>query len=606
MTDQVQNAAELLVSEKAGRLSPTWFAENIMNPAMNAGPLGVYNTAADLVHLPTLHLKTEEAQPYSPEWFAQGLSSGVGATVPFVIMSAATGSLMKAADSGLAGTALGAALNPYLNSSKIATIAGASIYGALQKPDANHTRLGNAVGTAAGLAVFTMGNDMVKDMPMLQKALAYPLIGFVGGGAMTEVSQLASNLKLARNDQALQGAVQGLTMNTVMGLGSDYLSKRLEQDQQAAADKVAAAQQASAEKMAAAQQSSEKAVLEHNFEGKDVKVQDFTPQSKEAFAKLSELEKEYSDFVRDNKPKYPHPEQFDALNPDDIVNLGFYHDDASNLEILAAFKGDKKPRPLPDAKVVAQEVGKVLNDLPMAGNTGDLSIGEWNMEFLNADKARYFKDAYGEIVPRHHLLFVEETDEGGIRQVAKDNGYNYVVSSTNNRQQAVGFLVNPRLEITKTTSIDPVADVNNISGLRPALKIDLHDTVSGDDFSAVVVHLKSMRGGADASAPVRIQQAQILANELGPNFKGIIAGDWNTFLDKTTELNPLKAAGFQISNPGNGTATQSMGGRLDGFMTKGLNGSLTNEMINPFFKNPLITRGLSDHALLSTTLKVGS
>jgi endonuclease G, mitochondrial len=243
MTDQVQGVSELLAPEKANRLSPTWFAENVMNPAINAGPLSVYNTAADLVNLPTVHLKTGEAKAYSPEWFAQGLSSGVGATVPYVIMTAATGSLMGAVDRKLTGTALGAALNPYLTSSKIAGIAGSSIYAALQRPDADHTRLGNAIGTAAGIGVFTLGNGLVKDMPMMQKALAYPVIGFIGGGVMTEASQLASNLKLASNEQALQGAVSGMTMNTVMGLGSDYLTRRLQQDNQVVARKVAEAQQ---------------------------------------------------------------------------------------------------------------------------------------------------------------------------------------------------------------------------------------------------------------------------------------------------------------------------------------------------------------------------
>jgi endonuclease G, mitochondrial len=308
MTDQVHSFPELLAPEKANRLSPAWFAENVMNPALNAGPLSVYNTAADLVNLPTLHLKTAEAKAYSPEWFVQGLSSGVGGTVPFVIMTAATGSLMGAADRRLAGTELGAALNPYLTSGKIATIAGASIYGALQKPDADHTRLGNAIGTAAGLAVFTVGNGLVKDMPMMQKALAYPLIGFVGGGISTEVSQLASNLKLARNDQALQGAVQGLTMNTVMGLGSDYLGKRLQHDAQVSAEKIAEAQQKAA-----------RAVLERDFNPQDGKSEQFTPRSKAAFARVADFEQEYPDSVRDNKPKYPHSDAFDPLNPDEIL-----------------------------------------------------------------------------------------------------------------------------------------------------------------------------------------------------------------------------------------------------------------------------------------------
>lgn len=594
MTDQVPSVPELLAPDKASRFSPTWFAENVMDPAINAGPLGVYNTAADLAHLPTLHLKTDEAKPYSPEWFAQGLSSGVGAAVPFMIMGAATGSLMGMADRKLAGTALGATLNPYLVSEKVATIAGASLYGALQKPDADHTRLGNAVGLAAGMAVFSAGNSLVKDMPLLQKALTYPLIGFVGGGAMTEISQLASNLKLAKGDQALQGAVQGMTMNTVMGLGSDYLGKTMQNEQKATADRAAQAQPDSA-----------KAVLEQSFDPKDVKIQQFTPQSKAAFARIADIDQEYTSFLKDNKPSYPNPDSYDALSPDDIVKLGFHHDEASNLGILEAFKGDKKPRPLPDARVVASEVGKVLQDMPLAQDTGDLKIGEWNMEFLTKDKANYFKDTYSQIVPRHHLMFVEEANDAGLKQIAQDNGYNYAISRENSRGQAVGFLVNPRLEVLKTTSIDSVADVHNIPDLRPALRIDLRDTATGDEFSAVVVHLKSMLGGPEATAPIRTQQAQILANELGPNFKGIIAGDWNTFLDKTAELNPLKTAGYQIANQSDTSSTQSMGGRLDGFVHRGLTGSLSTETINPFFKNPLITRGLSDHALLTTTFSTG-
>lgn len=282
--DQVQNVSELLAPEKSHRLSPTWFAENVMNPAINAGPLSVYNTAADLVNLPTVHLKTAEAKPYSPEWFAQGLSSGVGATVPYVLMTAATGSLMGAADRKLAGTALGATLNPYLTSEKIAGIAGASIYGALQRPDAEHTRLGNAIGSAAGLTVFTLGNGLVKDMPMMQKALAYPLIGFVGGGTMTEVSQLASNLKLARNDAALQGAIQGMTMNTVMGLGSDFLAKRLQNDTQDMVNKIEA------------QQRSAREALERSFN----------------------QQSEYPGLRQNYKMQY-NTESFDPLKPDQLL-----------------------------------------------------------------------------------------------------------------------------------------------------------------------------------------------------------------------------------------------------------------------------------------------
>ena len=589
MTDRVHTVAELLAPEQASKFSPQWMQENVLNPAINAGPLGVYNTAANLASLPEVHLKTGEAKPYSTEWFAQGLSSGIGAAVPFMIAGAAAGSAMRATDRGLAGTALGNALNPYLTSERYASIAGASIYGALQKPDEHHTRLGNAIGMGVGVAVFSKGNDMIKGLAPLQKALAYPAVGFIGGGVMTEASQFFSNGKLASNDAALQGAVQGMTMNTVMGVTADYVTRKVTESQKAAEQ---------------ARYDTARSIMERQMDPNKVRLDQLPAESKSAFAEIARIQREYSDFLKDNKVQYPHPEDFHKLTQDEIVKLGFEHPDRS-LDVLQAFKGDKKPRPLPDAKVVAAEVAKITDKMPNAGTTGDLRIGEWNMEFLTADKARYFADTYKQIVPKHHLLFVEEVNTEGLKQVAKDTGYNYAISAENSRGQAVGFLIHPRLKITGTESIDAVANVHNIPDLRPAFKVDVTDATSGDSFSGVVVHLKSMRGGPEQTAPVRTLQAEILARELGPNFKGIIAGDWNTFLDKTTELNALKNAGFAIHNPNDTSSTQAMGGRLDGFLHRGLSGKLGDQYTNPFFKNPLITRGLSDHALLTTSLSVG-
>jgi hypothetical protein len=238
----------------------------------------------------------------------------------------------------------------------------------------------------------------------------------------------------------------------------------------------------------------------------------------------------------------------------------------------------------------------------MAKADGDLILGEWNMEFLTGDKARYFADTYKEIVPRHHLITVEEADEGGLSQIAKDNEYNYSMSPANSRGQAVGFLIHPRLKVLSTTTYDDVANVHHIPDLRPAYRVDLEDTTTGQKFSAVAVHLKSMRGGPEQTAAVRSEQAAKLAQDLGPDFKGFIAGDWNTFLDKTKELDALKNAGFSVLDPTASQTTQSMGGRLDGWMFKNMPGTLSNPEARPFFQNPLITRGLSDHALLTTHL----
>ncbi|MFN8555249.1 MAG: hypothetical protein U0103_27610 [Candidatus Obscuribacterales bacterium] len=54
--------------------------------------------------------------------------------------------------------------------------------------------------------------------------------------------------------------------------------------------------------------------------------------------------------------------------------------------------------------------------------------------------------------------------------------------------------------------------------------------------------------------------------------------------------------------PGDTTSTQAMGGRLDGFLYKNIPWMMSNPEVRPFFQNPKITRGLSDHGLLTTTL----
>ena len=130
---------------------------------------------------------------------------------------------------------------------------------------------------------------------------------------------------------------------------------------------------------------------------------------------------------------------------------------------------------------------EAVKHMPKAAPKGDLILGEWNMEFLDASKAKYFAETYKEVVPRHHLLFVIEADKGGLAQIAKDNaGYRSEISPANSRGQAVGFLINERLKINGTKSYAEVADINNIPDLRPAFRLDFTDTASGKDASAVV------------------------------------------------------------------------------------------------------------------------
>ena len=570
------------VEKSDGALS--WAQHNILDPALNAGPLAIYNIAADVTNLPELHLAVDEAKPYSVNWFVQGLSGGVGAAAPFLLAGAGAGKVFRAADGALAGTKVGEALSPLLTSTRAANIAGATAFGALQKPDEGHTRFGNAVGMGLGFLVFDRGNMLSRELPIAAKFAAYPLTGFVGGAVMSEGSQLFSDGKLASADKVLQSAVQGMTLNSVIPLAHEGF-RRVSTKSAPTGD-----QSGNIDVKANGIIANESAL-----DGAADKV---TPAGT---TDLHALSKAYSEWVRDNKPTYPTTEEFARLTPDEIVQRGFYHPEASNLEQITAFK-EGKPRPLPDAKVVASEVQKSVAGMPMAEAKGDLILGEWNMEFLTGDKAEYFTDTYKHIIPRHHLMFVEEANADGLAKIAKDNGYNFEVSRDNSRGQAVGFLVHPRLKVLGTSTYEEIANVDNIPDLRPAFRVDLQDTATGEKFSAVTVHLKSMRGGPEATAPVRTEQAQRLANVLGTDFSGIVAGDWNTFLDKSHELDPLIKAGFKVLNPTDGTSTQSMGGRLDGFLYKNLQGTMSNPEVRPFFKNPLITRGLSDHGLLTTHL----
>ncbi|MBX9691150.1 MAG: hypothetical protein K2Z81_02130, partial [Cyanobacteria bacterium] len=260
--------------------------------------------------------------------------------------------------------------------------------------------------------------------------------------------------------------------------------------------------------------------------------------------RIKRLDDEYTSWFNENRLVYPDPDAFDSLTLPDVEELGF-HDkvDLVDFEILGLRPGKKKkkpqqqhgaPRNLPNPQTVLAEVKRVMAGVPKAGNTGNVVIGEWNMEFLDTTKAKYFKDTYLELVPVHHLLLCIEVSKDGLNDLAAYTGYTAYCSKENNRGQAVGFLVHPRLKVVGgPTSYDDVGNVQGVPNLRPGYRIDLEDTVTGEKFSATVVHLKSMRGGPKVTSPVRYQQCQKLANNLGTAYKGVIGGDFNTFLDNT-------------------------------------------------------------------------
>lgn len=266
-------------------------------------------------------------------------------------------------------------------------------------------------------------------------------------------------------------------------------------------------------------------------------------------------------------------------------------------------------RPLPDPKMVHAEVSRMLQGLPAISLTGNVQIGEFNAEFMDTSKARYFQDTYLEIVSRFDVLFMAEVECGGVAHLAKVSGHAGYCSTANTRNQAVGFLVSPRMKLVNgPIEYTSIANVQGIPDLRPAYRLDLEDTVTGERFSVVALHLKSMRGGPQVTAVVRHKQFALLVQDLGPNFVGLVGGDLNYKIDDPTtrDADPMVNAGYKLVAPGDNSATQIMGSRIDGFFQKGLKSSIDYYRVYAYFLNAQLKRSFSDHATLAIELLTNS
>ena len=340
---------------------------------------------------------------------------------------------------------------------------------------------------------------------------------------------------------------------------------------------------------------------------------------------LTEKSNAYTEEVLASRVTYPDPDElpFDEITLDHVISHGFVGKTDSidpllfknrgknNKKNKGGSKGGSKGgnggsgRQLPNPTTIEREVARMVASMQPVDTTGNLIHGEMNFEFGDATKAKFFAGSYKLIFERHHIMFCSEIDDGFLQTVANSlPGYHAYTSVENNRHQAVGFVLHPRLKVIGSPiSYDDVANVQGVPDLRPAFRLDVEDTATGEQFSVVVVHLKSMRGGPAVSGKVRSQQCAIIAKRLGSNFKGVIAGDWNTFVDRPADLQPLLNAGWKIIFPNDTQATQSMGSRLDAFLKLNF-GPIGNLSVRQFYANPLITRAFSDHALNTVRKRV--
>jgi hypothetical protein len=337
--------------------------------------------------------------------------------------------------------------------------------------------------------------------------------------------------------------------------------------------------------------------------------------------RIVELEKAYSEQIRKNRIRYPDPDKLDKLTQKALEKHGFKDFDPKLKEKFEQARGGKKKKKgggkkLPDPAVVDGEIQTALlaaNINPVSKKSDVVAI-EWNMEFLDDTKVRFFSKTYKRIFECCDIASLVEVSKKGMAELEKVTGLKAYASPENTRGQGVGFLVNTnRFDVIGQTQVwMDVANVQGIPDLRPAFVITVKDKVSGITTNRVVVHLKSMRGGPARTEPVRFQQFQILAKRLGTPVSGckpligdyrllqifknptigrglsdhgivfvtekypsdkklvdgmwIVCGDFNDFIERNHKVTaPLTAAGFTLVYPKDATSTQASGGRLDGF-----------------------------------------
>ncbi len=328
--------------------------------------------------------------------------------------------------------------------------------------------------------------------------------------------------------------------------------------------------------------------------------------------------------IEAERVQYPDPDEFHLLDLPKIQALNFKGFDPKSNNLKALFGGGRVKnknkskggsrggsggggKQLPNPNVVLSVVQNMVGSMPVAAMTGSLLFGELNAEFGDRSKARFFSASYKEIFSRAHVIALSEVGPDFVDEVANSMpDYTGFCSVANTRNQAVGFLVHKRLKVIgDPISHDAVANVQGVPDLRPAYQLNLEDTVTGEKFSVVVVHLKSMRGGPAVSGKVRYQQCVLMVKALGANFTGFITGDFNMLLDKAAagvinDLDPLLKAGYLLLNPKDTSATHSGGSRLDGYVVLNFS-KLGNLAVHAFFSDATIGRSFTDHAFCTAS-----
>ncbi len=307
---------------------------------------------------------------------------------------------------------------------------------------------------------------------------------------------------------------------------------------------------------------------------------------------------------------------------------------------------------------VKEVVMKMIGERPLVTYEGNLVVVSFNGYLLTAEKATRILDSLVELVKRAHIVLFQETNIDALKVIAKAAGYGVCASHRNNREQACGMLLHPRLEYLGKKAVyhDYLLEVPGHPEfkhtLRPAIQQRVLDIVTGEVYDFVNVHTKSNLGGPDATRPIRkysfeqmveeftrqaaktpyqrrkaptagqakAEAVDAAATEGGAKKKArpavdysaadrptamiIMGGDFNSALGRetTTETQPLYDYGFKLEPVVDGRPSyqyRNESGQFDGFFTKGMDGRTVICWIPAFptLKRDLLfwTKDFSDH-----------
>lgn len=166
-------------SNKSDPRASGWFVDNILHPFENGtGVAQIYNNfVSDNNKVAPAFVP--ETKTLSKDWAVHTLASASGAVLTYALAGKATNMGFSAISSaaGLEGAAAKA-----LTSVTTAQIVGAGLYDFAKAPNANETRLGNAIGSMAAFGAFAAGNEMLGASKTIAESTMLTGLGRVGVG----------------------------------------------------------------------------------------------------------------------------------------------------------------------------------------------------------------------------------------------------------------------------------------------------------------------------------------------------------------------------------------------------------------------------------------